>query len=116
MNIQGKVFDVRFINAKLTEIIIKKSQRGKVYPICLCAYGYWSDKAKELKIKKNDTIRGYLLIKSKLYNGKYYNDLTLSKFEIVPPKEKKVKAENQSQMELEIVHIPIMDDEGNVRL
>lgn len=79
-------------------------------PIAFVALGYWKDKVvNELKLKKNDKIKGRIELKSNLYNGKYYTDVLMVDIELVPEKPKEEKATDQ--MDLDIPNNYIVDKE-----
>ena len=50
--------------------------------------------------KVKDKIKGTVILKSNLYKGKYYTDVTLRDIEIVPDKPKEVSADGSEQISL----------------
>lgn len=75
MVITGRIFDIVIINDKVAQIVIRKKDREKIYPVSISVMGYWKDKAlNELKLKPKDKIKGNLYLRSRLYNGRYYTD------------------------------------------
>jgi hypothetical protein len=110
MEISGRVFHINLLNPKVVQVVIKKKVRGKTTPIAFAVLGFWKDKVlNELKLKKNDKIRGRLELKSKLYNGKYYTDVVLYDIELVPEKPKDEK--ETDQMDLDLPNNYIVDEE-----
>ncbi len=108
MDITGRIFDIHIINDKVVQLVLKKRVQGKTTPIAFTLLGYWADVAlNTLKLKKNDKITGVVVLKSKLYNGKYYTDVYMKNIELLPEKEKEKK--NDSQLEL-IEEIHIVDE------
>lgn len=76
MNITGRIFDIVIVNDKVAQIVIRKKDRDKIFPVSITVMGYWKDKAlKELKLKPKDKIKGNLYLRSRLYKGKYYTDV-----------------------------------------
>lgn len=110
MEITGRVFHINHLNPKVIQVVIKKKVRGKTMPIAFAVLGFWKDKVvNELKLKKNDKIRGRVEMKSKLYNGKYYTDVVLYDIELVPDKPKEDKSTDQ--MDLDLPNNYIVDEE-----
>jgi len=82
------------INDKVIQIVLKKKVYGKDTPIAFAVIGYWKDIVlNQLKLKVKDKIKGTVVLKSNLYKGKYYTDVTLRDIEIVPDKPKEDKGE-----------------------
>jgi len=76
MNITGRIYDIVIITDTIAQIIIRKKDKDKIYPVAIKVMGYWKDKAiKELNLKPKDKIKGNIYMRSKLYNGKYYTDV-----------------------------------------
>lgn len=110
MEVTGRVFHINLLNQKVIQVIIKKKVRGKTTPIAFDVLGFWKDKVlNELRLKKNDKIRGRVELKSRLYNGKYYTDVVLKNIEIVPEKTKDSKVTDQ--MDLDLPNNYIVDHE-----
>jgi len=76
MVITGRIYDIVIITDTIAQIIIRKKDKDKIYPVAIKIMGYWKDKAiKELNLKPKDKIKGNIYMRSKLYNGKYYTDV-----------------------------------------
>jgi hypothetical protein len=82
----GRIFDIIEVNDKVAQIVLKKKYKDKVVPVAITIFGYWKDKAlKEMKLKLKDKIRGNIYLKSRLYNGKYYTDVSFNEIYLVEP-------------------------------
>lgn len=89
MEITGRVYHINPINEKVIQVVLKKKVYGKDTPIAFAVIGFWKDVVLEkLKLKPKDKIKGTIVLKSNLYKGKYYTDVTLRDIEIVPDKPK----------------------------
>jgi len=64
----------------------------------------------QLKLKVKDKIKGTVVLKSNLYKGKYYTDVTLRDIEIVPDKPKEDKGE-QTTLNMDGYGDYIVDEE-----
>lgn len=96
MEITGRVFHINAINDKVAQVVLRKRVNGKDTPIALTVIGYWRDVViNEMRLKKNDKIRGTVVLKSKLYNGKYYTDVTLKNIELISEKPKEQPDDGQ---------------------
>ncbi len=94
MEISGRIYHINPINDKVIQIVLKKKVYGKDTPIAFAVIGYWKDIVlNQLKLKVKDKIKGTVVLKSNLYKGKYYTDVTLRDIEIVPDKPKEDKGE-----------------------
>ena len=82
----GRIFDIIEVNDKVAQIVLKKKYKDKIVPVAITVFGYWKDKAlKEIKLKMKDKIRGNIYLKSRLYNGKYYTDVSFNEIFLVEP-------------------------------
>ena len=100
MEITGRIYHINPINDKVIQIVLKKKVYGKDTPIAFAVIGYWKDIVlNQLKLKPKDKIKGTVVLKSNLYKGKYYTDVTLRDIEIVPDKPKE---ENDPGLQLVI--------------
>lgn len=86
--ITGRILTINVLSDKSVQVVLQKQVDGKKTPIAIEVYGYWKLKLDELKLKKNEKIVGRVYIKSNLYKGKWYTDLT---FKEVKRWEKKPK-------------------------
>lgn len=104
MEITGRVYHINPINDKVVQVVLKKKVYGKDTPIAFAVIGYWKDFVlNQLKIKAKDKIKGTVVLKSNLYKGKYYTDVTLRDIEIVPDKPKELTTTPESPtLDLEI--------------
>jgi hypothetical protein len=67
MIMTGRIYDIVIIDEKSAQIVVRKKDREKIYPVAIGISGYWMEKAlKELKVK--DKIRGNVFFRSKKYN------------------------------------------------
>lgn len=80
--------DIHVVSDKCIKIILKKTVKGKIVPIAIEVFGYYKQKADEMKLKKGDKIRGTLYLKSKLWNGKWYTDVYFEDVERIEDKPK----------------------------
>lgn len=86
--ITGKILTLNVLSEKSLQVVLQKQINGKKTPIAIEVYGYWKEKFDSLKLNKNDKIVGKVYVKSNLYKGKWYTDLT---FKEVKRWEKKKK-------------------------
>lgn len=101
MEITGRVYHINPINDKVIQVVLKKKVYGKDTPIAFAVIGYWKDVVmNQLKLKAKDKIKGTVVLKSNLYKGKYYTDVTLRDIEIVPDKPKEASADGSEQISL----------------
>jgi hypothetical protein len=71
MVITGRIFDIKVINEKYAQVVLKKKMSDKIVPVAIGVFGYWKDKIiKEMKLKPKDKIKGNLYMKSKLWTDK----------------------------------------------
>ena len=75
MIITGRVYDIIHVNDKVSQIILRKKDRGKYELSALTIIGWWRDKAlNDLELKPKDKIKAQFRIRSNFYNGKYYTE------------------------------------------
>jgi hypothetical protein len=99
LTITGRVFDIEQINEKVCKVIIQKQVRGEKVPMAFACLGKQRDVVIEkLKLKKKDKITANIDIKSRLYNGKWYTDVTMYNIELIPDKPKD-KPEAQEELD-----------------
>jgi hypothetical protein len=111
MEITGRIYHINPINDKVIQIVLKKKVYGKDTPIAFAVVGYWKDVVtNNLKLKIKDKIKGTVILKSNLYKGKYYTDVTLRDIELVPDKPKDEKDE-QPTLDIEPNGGYIVDEE-----
>lgn len=111
MEITGRIYHINPINDKVIQIVLKKKVYGKDTPIAFAVIGYWKDIVlNQLKLKVKDKIKGTVVLKSNLYKGKYYTDVTLRDIEIVPDKPKEDKSE-QATLNMDGYEGYIVDEE-----
>lgn len=116
MEISGRIFHINHLSDKVIQVVLRKKVNGKQTPIAFAVLGYWKDIVlNELRLKPKDKIRATVVLKSNLYKGKYYTDVTLKNIELVP---EKIKEDNNSnELELESMDNYIIDEEtGEVLL
>tara|TARA_R110000851_G_scaffold55654_4_gene130416 strand:+ start:174 stop:518 length:345 start_codon:yes stop_codon:yes gene_type:complete len=90
VEVSGKIEGFTSPTETITNIILKKSAKGKPYNINLICFGDVSAKVKsELLI--DDYVKFTFVIRSKEYKGRYYTDLIVVRYEIKRRKEKKIK-------------------------
>lgn len=71
MVITGRIFDIKVINEKYAQVVLKKKMSDKIVPVAIGVFGYWKDKIiNEMKLKPKDKIKGNLYMKSKLWTDK----------------------------------------------
>lgn len=99
LTITGRVFDIEQINEKVCKVIIQKQSRGEKVPMAFACLGKQRDVVIEkLKLKKKDKITANIDIKSRLYNGKWFTDVTMYNIELIPDKPKE-KPEAQEELD-----------------
>jgi hypothetical protein len=110
MEISGRIFHINHLNDKVIQVVLRKKINGKQTPIAFAVLGYWKDIVlNDLKLKPKDKIRATVVLKSNLYKGKYYTDVTLKNIELL---QEKIKEDNNSN-ELQLQHMDdyIVDEE-----
>jgi hypothetical protein len=71
MVIVGRIFDIKIINDKYAQVVLKKKMSDKIVPVAIGVFGYWKDKIiKEMKLKPKDKIKGNIYLKSNLWTDK----------------------------------------------
>ena len=89
--ITGRVLTIHKLSDKASQIVLKKTVKGKMTPIAIDVFGFWKDKMEEMKLSKNDKIKGTVYVKSNLYKNKWYTDLYFKEIEWVQTKAKPSK-------------------------
>jgi hypothetical protein len=90
----GKILTINVLSEKATQVVIKKTIRGKQTPIMACVFGYSKKIFDSLKFKKNDKISARLYLKSNLFKNKWYTDTYLEEIKKIENKPKVEKSEN----------------------
>ena len=88
MDVSGKIVSFSNPAETITNILLKKTSKGKPYNINLICFGDVSTKVRaELLI--DDYVKFTFVIRSKEYKGRYYTDLIVVRYEIIRRKQKK---------------------------
>jgi hypothetical protein len=74
MIITGRIFDIIHVNDKVSQIILRKKDRGKYELSALTIIGWWKDKAFEQDLKPKDKIKANFRIRSNEHKGRYYSE------------------------------------------
>lgn len=75
MVITGRIYDIVHLNDKVSQIILRKRDKGKYELAAINVIGWWKDKAiNELELKPKDKIKANIRIRSNEYKGKYYTE------------------------------------------
>ena len=84
MVLTGRIFDIIIVYEKVAQIVVRKKYGDKIFPVAVTVFGYWKDKAlNEMKLKPKDKIKGNIYPKSRLYNGKYFTDISFKEIYLV---------------------------------
>lgn len=92
-DIKGRILTINELHSKCSQIVIKKTIKGKLSPIAIEVFGFWKEKFDKLKATKNTKISGRVYIKSRLWKGKWYSDLYFNEVFLVEENKKPTKEE-----------------------
>lgn len=73
MQQNGTIYDIIEIDNDTIKVLLNKRDFGKPYLSAVTYWGYWKKKALEQGIGIKDKIKTNVVIKSREYNGKYYD-------------------------------------------
>jgi len=86
MNISGKIVGFTRPAETITNILLKKTAKGKPYNINLVCFGDVSQRVND-ELLIDDYVKFTFVIRSKEYKTRYYTDLIVVGYEIVRRKE-----------------------------
>ena len=111
MNVSGKIVGFTNPAETITNILIKKTSKGKPYNINLICFGDTSTSAK-VDLLVDDYVKFTFVIRSKEYKSRYYTDLIVVSYEILRRKSQKVRQISQTEMvDLETGEIMTSEDD-----
>jgi len=73
----GRIFAINYISDKSAQIVLKKQSRGKNVPIAINTYGRMKFDVDNMKLLKNEKVSVRFLLKSNLFKGKWYSDISM---------------------------------------
>ena len=75
MVITGRIYEIVHINDKVSQIVLRKRDKGKYELAAITVIGWWKDKAiNELQLQPKDKIKANIRIRSNEFKGKYYSE------------------------------------------
>ena len=83
MQISGRIYDIVIVNEQVTQIILRKKDRGKYELSALTLFGYWKDKAMDQGLRPKDKIRANFRLRSNEHKGRYYTEAMCREIYIV---------------------------------
>jgi hypothetical protein len=83
MQQSGTIYEIVEIDKDTIKIILSKRSFGKPYLSAVTYWGFWKNKALEQGIRPKDKIKTNVNVKSKEYNGKWYDSQVGSELYIV---------------------------------
>jgi hypothetical protein len=73
MQQSGTIYEIVEVDKDTIKIILNKRSFGKPYLSAVTYWGFWKNKALEQGIRPKDKIKTNVNVKSKEYNGKWYD-------------------------------------------
>lgn len=70
MTIEGKIFEIIYINSKIVEIVIRKKKGERIYPIAFVGFSDTINDIKTLGLEKTDRIKINFTLMSKKFEDK----------------------------------------------